>query len=359
MKIDNDVKLDFDDVLLVPQRSKAASRKEVDLKRTFKFYHSPKAWSGVPLMSANMDTTGTLEMGTALNQHSAITCLHKHYSGDTIEGYYKHYNVESHVWVSVGMNHEKELERLLHIENNTSISPNICVDIANGYTEKFVDWCAKIRLEFPNSIIMAGNVATPEMVSELILHGEVDIVKVGIGPGSACTTRLKAGVGYPQLSAIAECSHVAHGLRSDSGRLGLICADGGCRYPADVAKAYAAGADFVMLGGMLAGTDECEGEWDWKYTPEGREKKSLKFYGMSSKKAQEKHGDGLREYRSSEGRILSIPYKGKAEVVINDILGGVRSACAYTGATSLKDFSKTARFVRVNRTHNDLSVEKL
>jgi len=252
------------------------------------------------------------------------------------------------------MNLDYELERLFEIEDNTSHEPNICIDIANGYTEKFVDYCAKIRLEFPNSIIMAGNVATPEMVSELILHGEVDIVKVGIGPGSACTTRLKAGVGYPQLSAIAECSHVAHGLRSDAGRLGLICADGGCRYPADVAKAYAAGADFVMLGGMLAGTKECEGEWVEKAGT-----KYLTFYGMSSKKAQEKHSGGLLNYRSSEGRVKKVAYKGEASLVINDILGGVRSACAYTGATSLKDFNKTARFVRVNRTHNDLSVEKL
>ena len=255
------------------------------------------------------------------------------------------------------MDVNRELDRLFDIEESMGFSPNICVDIANGYTEKFIDWCAKIRLEFPESIIMGGNIATPEMVSELILHGEVDIVKVGIGPGSACTTRLKAGVGYPQLSAIAECSHVAHGLRSDAGRLGLSCADGGCRYPADVAKAYAAGADFVMLGGMLAGTEECEGEWT-KYA-DTHEKKSLVFYGMSSKKAQEKHGDGLRSYRSSEGRVKEIPYKGKAELVVNDILGGVRSACAYTGATSLKDFSKTARFVRVNRTHNDLSVEEV
>ena len=354
MKIDNDIKLDFDDVLLVPQRSAAASRKQVDLKRTFKFYHSTKEWHGVPLMAANMDTTGTFKMGTALNNHEAITCLHKYYGAEEIEAYFKYYNIEPNVWVSVGMDWERELDKLFDISDAINSSPNICIDIANGYTEKFVDWCSKVRLEFPDSIIMAGNVATPEMVSELILHGEVDIVKVGIGPGSACTTRLKAGVGYPQLSAIAECSHVAHGLRSDSGRLGLICADGGCRYPADVAKAYAAGADFVMLGGMLAGASECEGEW-----VEHAGTKYLTFYGMSSKKAQEKHGDGLLNYRSSEGRVQKVAHKGKAEVVINDILGGVRSACAYTGATSLKDFSKTARFVRVNRTHNDPSVEKL
>ncbi len=352
LKIDPEPKLDFDDVLLVPQRSRAASRKEVNLKRTFKFYHSPKEWHGIPLVAANMDTTGTFNMGTALNNHEMVTCLHKHYDAEVIQGFYSYYNVEQNVWISIGMDLEHELEKLIYIEESLGFSPNICIDIANGYTERFVDYCAKIRLEFPDSIIMAGNVCTPEMVSELILHGEVDIVKVGIGPGSACTTRLKTGVGYPQLSAIAECAHTAHGLRSDVGRLGLICADGGCRTAGDVAKAYAAGADFVMLGGMLAGTDECDGEWEYLLS----EKKSLLFYGMSSEKAQDKHNGGMNDYATSEGRVKKIPYKGKADGIVQDICGGVRSACAYTGATSLKDFSKTARFVRVNRTHNDQSI---
>lgn len=393
LKINNEPKLDFDDVLLVPQRSLAASRQDVDLARTFKFYHSPKEWHGTPLMAANMDTTGTFAMGTTLSTYEMITCLHKHYSGADIDGYFKYYNVENHVWVTIGMDLEYELERLFYISDRMGFPPNICIDIANGYTERFVDYCAKIRLEFPESIIMAGNVCTPEMVSELILHGEVDIVKIGIGPGSACTTRLKTGVGYPQLSAIAECAHVAHGLRSDSGRLGLICADGGCRSAGDVAKAYAAGADFVMLGGMLAGTHECEGEWEYHVDKNGdwvreelgewsddlvaalvrgggvvkthnegmfdsphvmlpkmsREKRSLLFYGMSSEKAQDKHSGGVNEYATSEGKEVKIPFKGKANGVVRDICGGVRSACAYTGATSLKDFSKTAKFIRVNR----------
>jgi GMP reductase len=339
----------------------AASRQDVELTRTFKFYHSPKEWRGVPLVAANMDTTGTFKMGAALSTHGMITCLHKHYDEEDIEGYFKYYNVENYAWVTIGMDLEHELEKLFHIEDRLGSSPNVCIDIANGYTERFVDYCSKIRLEFPESIIMAGNVCTPEMVSELILHGEVDIVKIGIGPGSACTTRLKTGVGYPQLSAIAECAHVAHGLRSDSGRLGLICADGGCRTAGDVAKAYAAGADFVMLGGMLAGTDECEGEWEYEesYVEEeikvtgamrlDKVKKSLKFYGMSSEKAQDKHTGGINDYATSEGKEVSIPYKGKVNDVVLDICGGVRSACAYTGATSLKDFSKTARFIRVNR----------
>lgn len=400
LKIDPEPKLDFDDVLLVPQRSRAASRKEVDLTRRFKFYHSPKEWHGVPLMAANMDTTGTFNMGTAMGRYEMITCLHKHYDAEDIDNYFNYYNNERNVWISIGMDLEHELERLFYITDHMGFPPNICIDIANGYTERFVDYCGKIRLEFPESIIMAGNVCTPEMVSELILHGEVDIVKIGIGPGSACTTRLKTGVGYPQLSAIAECAHVAHGLRSDSGRLGLICADGGCGTAGDVAKAYAAGADFVMLGGMLAGTDECEGEWEYHLDKDGewvreeldqwgddfvsalargggvvniphegmidsphvmlpkmsKQKKSLLFYGMSSEKAQDKHNGGMNEYATSEGRVKKVAYKGKVDGVVQDICGGVRSACAYTGATSLKDFSKTARFVRVNRTHTDQSL---
>jgi len=352
MNIDSDVKLDFDDVLLVPQRSAAASRKQVELNRTFKFYHSPKDWHGLPIMAANMDTTGTFKMGAALNQFNAITCLHKHYDAKTIEEYFAYYNVEQNVWTSTGMSHD-DITKLIDIEDFLCYTPNICIDIANGYTERFVEFCSEVRSYFPKAIIMAGNVCTPEMVSELILHGQVDIVKIGIGPGSACTTRLKTGVGYPQLSAIAECAHVAHGLRSDIGKLGLICADGGCRTSGDIAKAYAAGADFVMLGGMLAGTDECEGEWE--YEDDKVTKKNLSFYGMSSEKAQNKHNNGMNDYATSEGRVKVIPYKGKVDGVIKDICGGVRSACAYTGATSLKDFSKTARFVRVNRTHNDQS----
>jgi GMP reductase len=370
MKIDNDFKLDFDDVLLVPQRSKAASRKDVELKRTFKFYHSDRKWFGVPLMAANMDTTGTFNMGTSLATHECVTCLHKHHDYDDIINYYKSQDLKNNVWISIGM--EKHATELIKTMAHTlGYVPNICIDVANGYTEKFVHWCANIRKEASNwsqPIIMAGNVCTPEMVSELILHGGVDIVKVGIGPGSACTTRLKAGVGYGQLSAIAECAHAAHGLRSDAGRLGLICADGGCRYPADVAKAYAAGADFVMLGGMLAGTEECEGQWVYDNKNEDGQiakpheklqKKSLIFYGMSSKLAQEKYNGGMCDYKSSEGRVKKVPYKGPVKTTIEDILGGVRSACSYTGAINLKDFSKTAKFIRVNRVHDNYSVEEL
>lgn len=354
MKIVEDTKLDFDDILLVPARSPAASRKEVNLERSFKFFHSSKEWQGFPIMAANMDTTGTLNMGIALSKHNAITCLHKHYGSDFF--FFDSCEAEENIWVSIGMN-ENEIFKVKDISKGLYNSPNICIDVANGYTEKFVKWCAKIRENFPNSIIMAGNVCTPEMVQELILHGGADIVKIGIGPGSACTTRLKTGCGYPQLSAIIECSHAAHGLKSEDKRMGLICADGGCRLPADVCKAFAANADFVMLGGMLAGTEECEGEWEYERDLDAvMVKKNLSFYGMSSEKAQEKYRGGMANYVCSEGRVKKIPYKGSVDIIINDIQGGLRSCCAYVGATCLKDLPKCAKAVKVNRVHYDNKV---
>ena len=362
MKINEQIKLDFDDVLLVPQRSRAASRKEVVLERKFTFYHSIRSWSGIPIIAANMDTTGTFDMSSILLKQKMATCLHKYYS---IDSYKENIFDSNYQWISIGIKDE-DILKLRQIQNVLKNLPNICIDVANGYTDDFVNCCSKIRHEFGNDpIIMAGNVCTPEMVQELILHGGVDIVKVGIGPGSACTTRLKTGVGFPQLSAIAECSHAAHGLKSDDRRLGLICADGGCRTPADVVKAFAANADFVMIGGMLAGTEQCEGDWEYEYQtslgnwqpldPKNnnpKRKVSLKFYGMSSHAAQEKYG-GVKDYRASEGRIMKVPYKGCASEVMSDIMGGIRSACAYVGSTSLKDLPKCAEFIRVNRTHFD------
>jgi len=375
MKINNEPKLDFDDVLLVPQRSQAASRVNVLIDRKFTFYHSDQHWNGTPIMVANMDTTGTFAMAQSLQKLKAITCLHKHYDAKEYIDRLDQIPLDvNYCWHSMGIN-DKEINKLNQIWHETGMMPNICIDVANGYTDNFVDFCAKIRDKVGSyPIIMAGNVCTPEMVQELILHGGIDIVKVGIGPGSACTTRLKTGVGYPQLSAIAECAHAAHGLKSDDKKLGLICADGGCRMPADVVKAFAANADFVMLGGMLAGADECEGEWEYEYrcaitNNDGttrsewwqpfdpgynteKRKKTLTFYGMSSHKAQNKYG-GIKDYRASEGRVIRVQYKGHAEDVMKDILGGIRSACAYVGADSLKDLPKCAEFIRVNRTHFD------
>jgi GMP reductase len=345
MKVNNEPKLDFDDVLLVPQRTRTASRANIKLDRTFSFYHSNEKWTGIPIFAANMDTTGTFEMSKALKKFNLGTCLHKHYCLNELMVDLTDLDYQ---WYSTGIK-DSDIHKLHEFIDKTGEIPNLCIDVANGYTDDFVNCCKNIREELGNdTIIMAGNVCTPEMVQEIILHGGVDIVKVGIGPGSACTTRLKTGVGYPQLSAIIECAHAAHGLRNGDGRLGLICADGGCRTPADVAKAFAAGADFVMLGGMFAGTNECEGEWVTNKNGDT----CLRFYGMSSHDAQCKYG-GIRNYTASEGRSIDIPHKGPVESILQDILGGLRSSCAYIGATKLKDMSKCAEFIQVNRTHFD------
>jgi len=363
LKIIEDVKLDFDDVLIRPKRSFVASRSDVDLIRKFIFFpHSTRTLECVPVVAANMDTTGSFNMAETMSSNECITCLHKHY---TIEQYVEFFEKETSdktlVFYSTGTS-ASDLDKMEEVFTRLGGPLNICVDVANGYTEQFVKTLSLIRERHPDVIIMAGNVVTPEMTEELILHGGVDIVKVGIGSGSVCTTRLKAGVGYPQLSAIMECANAAHGVG------GHVCSDGGCKTPADVVKAIGAGADFVMLGGMLAGSSDCDGEWDYEYQcftgdrefwqpcdPKNgysKRKKTLKFYGMSSKEAMDKHNGGVANYRTSEGKCVEIPFKGLTQDVISDILGGLRSACTYVGAHLLKDLTKKTTFIRVNNTHN-------
>lgn len=341
MRIEDDIKLDFKDVLIRPKRSTLGSRKEVDLTRTYKFKHSRVEWTGVPIMASNMDGVGTLTMAHALYQHRMFTCLVKNitteYFDTTIQdigaGYFA---------VSTGTN-ERDFERLSGIINEHEEIQFICIDVANGYSETFGDYVEEVREAWPDKTIIAGNVVTADMTQELVLRG-ADIVKVGIGPGSVCTTRIQTGVGYPQLSAIIECADAAHGLGAH------IIADGGCTCPGDVAKAFGAGADFVMLGGMLAGHDEGGGEiWS-----ENGDNAYVIFYGMSSDTAMEKHHGGVAEYRSSEGRTVSIPYKGAVKNTVLDLLGGLRSACTYVGAPTLKQLSKCTTFIRVNRQVNDI-----
>jgi len=329
MRIEEGIKLDFDDVLIRPKRSDAPSRKSVELLRTFKLSNS-RQFTCLPIIAANLDTVGTFAMSLALAKQKACCALHKFYSLDDLEYFYSRIPESVFSFYTLGIK-EADLVKLTTLTARTGRLNLICIDVANGYTKYFVNKVKTVRELYPNSVLMAGNVATPEMVQELILEG-VDIVKVGIGPGSHCKTRLVTGVGYPQLSAILECADAAHGLN------GLVCADGGCRTPGDVAKAFGAGADFVMLGGMLAGVQECEGKW----TKEG-----LQVYGMSSQEAQDKYSGGVPEYATSEGRCSIVPAKGPVSNVLAEITGGLRSACSYVGARSLKDFSKCCSFVRI------------
>ena len=380
MRIDQDVKLDYKDVLIRPKRSTLSSRKEVSLERGFTFRNyvpdfpdniEDEHYRGIPIMAANMDGVGTMEMADKLAEGGIFTCLVKTYPVESLVDYFNAGIKErtDNVAMSIGTS-DHDYYKLVNVyEQCEGNLKYVCMDIANGYSEHFAQRVREVRKTFPHLVIIAGNVVTGEMTEELILAG-ADIVKVGIGPGSVCTTRIQTGVGYPQLSAVIECADAAHGLG------GHIIADGGCTCPGDVAKAFAAGADFVMLGGMLAGHDEGGGEVITKryqtnevlssgfmlgnkeVNPDSgaklkiEEKQFVQFYGMSSNAANTKHFGGLKEYRSSEGREVLVPYRGAVANSIQDLLGGLRSTCTYAGARKLKQLSKCTTFVRCTQQFN-------
>ncbi|MEE4380088.1 MAG: GMP reductase [Candidatus Competibacteraceae bacterium] len=343
MRIEADLKLGFKDVLIRPKRSTLQSRSQVSLERTFHFLHTGKSWTGVPIMAANMDTVGTFAMARRLAQWGLFTTVHKHYTIAEWEGFIAELSAEEidSVAVSTGIT-GADFEKLDAILQHHPALRFVCIDVANGYSEHFVAAVKRVREKHPERVIIAGNVVTGEMVEELILAG-ADIIKVGIGPGSVCTTRVKTGVGYPQLSAIIECADAAHGLG------GQIISDGGCTCPGDLAKAFGAGADFVMLGGLLAGHDESGGE-----IIERDGNHYLLFYGMSSQTAMDKHSGGVADYRASEGKTVHVPYRGPVENTVKDLLGGLRSACTYVGARKLKELTKRTTFIRVAEQHNPI-----
>ncbi len=343
MRIEEDLKLDFKDVLFRPKRSTLRSRSEVDLNRTFTFRNSGQTWTGVPIMAANMDTVGRFEVFNVLKEFNIFTCMQKHYTKEEWQAFNQNCQAQDYEFFAIASGtSDKDYERLVRICADNPLIKFICIDVANGYSQHFVEYVRKVRDNFPKMTIIAGNVVTGEMTEELILSG-ADIVKVGIGPGSVCTTRIQTGVGYPQLSAIVECADAAHGLG------GLIIADGGCTCAGDVSKAFGAGADFVMLGGMFAGHDESGGDL---VIDEDTGKQYRRFYGMSSDTAMEKYAGGVANYRASEGRTVLVEYKGKLENTVREILGGVRSTCTYVGAVTLKELSKRTTFVRVTQQYN-------
>jgi len=343
MRIETGLKLGFKDVMIRPKRSTLSSRAQVTLDRDFTFLHSKYKWNGIPIMAANMDTVGTFEMAKKLAEHKIFTAIHKHYSLKEWKMFMQttNKNITNYIAVSTGTGTDDSKKLATIFKQNPQLK-FICIDVANGYSEHFVNFVKKTRKQYPNKVIMAGNVVTGEMVEELLLAG-ADIIKVGIGPGSVCTTRVKTGVGYPQLSAIIECADAAHGLG------GQIVSDGGCKIPGDIAKAFGGGADFVMLGGMLAGHTESGGE-----TIEVNGEKYKQFYGMSSETAMNKHVGGVANYRASEGKTVQIPYRGTVENTVQDILGSLRSTCTYVGANRLKELTKRTTFIRVEEQHNEL-----
>ena len=343
MRIIQGLKLDFSNVLIKPKRTTISSRSMVDLNREFSFPHSPLKWRGVPIIAANMDTTGCFSVAKELSKHNILTALHKFY---TVEDYRTFIEENPDDWnpnmvmVSTGIK-DADFENLVEIMTEIPDIPWICIDVANGYMECFVEYCKKVREHFPEKIIIAGNVVSGEMVEELIVNGKVDICKVGIGPGSVCTTRLKTGVGMPQLSAIIECSDAAHGVG------GYIIGDGGITCPGDMAKAFGGGADFVMCGGIFAGHDENPGEL---IEEDGKLYKL--FYGMSSEHAMKKHFGKMAKYRSSEGRVIRVKYRGSLEDTVKDYLGGLRSTCAYINARKIKHIPKCTTFYMVSQQLN-------
>lgn len=343
MHIENDIKLGFKDVLIRPKRSTLKSRSQVSLERTYTFRNSGQTWTGIPVIAANMDTVGTFEMAEKLAEHKMLTAVHKHYTVEEWADWLSKQDnsIYDHVMLSSGTS-DDDFEKVKTIIVQNPKIRFLCIDVANGYSQHFVDFLRRARAELPEMIIIAGNVVTGEMAEELLLSG-ADVVKVGIGPGSVCTTRVKTGVGYPQLSAGIECADAAHGLG------GHIISDGGCTCAGDVSKAFAGGSDFVMLGGMFAGHDESGGELVER---DGNTYKL--FYGMSSSTAMNKHSGGVAEYRASEGKTIEIPYKGAVENTIRDVLGGVRSTCTYVGAGSLKELSKRTTFIRVQEQENNV-----
>ncbi len=340
MRIEEEIKLDYSDVLFRPKRSTLKSRKDVDLNRKYTFKHSKLSWKGIPIIASNMDGVGEIDVAKKLTSHKLMTALTKQHDINRLAAIYKKNIFFDSISLSCGTSKDS-YNRLNSILKKYPKFKFICIDVANGYSENFSSFVSEVRAKYPKKTIIAGNVVTADMTQELVLSG-ADIIKVGIGPGSVCTTRIQTGVGYPQLSAVIECSDAAHGLGAH------IIADGGCTCPGDVAKGFGAGADFVMLGGMLAGHKEGGGD-----IIKDNGNKFIEFYGSSSEEANEKHYGGLANYRSSEGKKVKIQMKNSLDSTIRDILGGVRSSCTYVGASSLKQLSKCTTFVRVNNQYND------
>ena len=340
MRIEEEIKLDYSDVLFRPKRSTLKSRKDVDLNRKYTFKHSRSSWKGIPIIASNMDGVGEIDVAKKLSSHKLMTALTKQHDINQIGTIYKKNIFFDSIALSCGTSKDS-YNRLNSILKKYPKFKFICIDVANGYSENFSNFVSEVRKKYPKKTIIAGNVVTADMTQELVLSG-ADIVKVGIGPGSVCTTRIQTGVGYPQLSAVMECADAAHGLGAH------FIADGGCTCPGDVAKGFGAGADFVMLGGMLAGHKEGGGD-----IIEENGTKFIEFYGSSSEEANEKHYGGLANYRSSEGKKVKIQMKNSLDSTIRDILGGVRSSCTYVGASSLKQLSMCTTFVRVNNQYND------
>jgi len=361
MKIYDDNQLDYCDVLLCPQESSIYSRSEVQVLRDYSFKWYPHVITATGLVAANMATTGTFETARAMQKQHLMCALHKHYSTKELISFLtqnkEEFSSNDLLFITSGVS-DNDFDKLSAVMK-TGLIENICIDVANGYTPCLIEYVRKVRAAWPKSLIMAGNVVTGDRCKEIVQSG-ADIVKVGIGPGSVCTTRKLTGVGRPQFSTVVECATAVH----EAG--GLLCADGGCTVPGDICKSLCAGADFVMLGGMLAGHEESGGDLCSKSFQTNEventsqdtralrveEKQFKTFYGMSSTYAQEKFYGGLKKYRAGEGKVVELPFRGPLEPTLLNILGGLRSCMTYIGASRLQDMPSHAVFYRVSRQLN-------
>lgn len=379
-QIIEEVQLDYCDVMIKPKRSTLNSRSEPNVYRDYKFRWTNRIINGNGLMVANMATTGTFEMAKVMQKNKMFCCLQKHYTYEELKTFLEDNfnNPESHnndyIFVSTGIK-AGDYEKICKVID-LGLCKNLCIDIANGYIPNLLSFVKKIRENYPSLVIMVGNVVTGDMVQDLILTG-ADIVKCGIGPGANCTTRKETGCGRPQFSTVLECAEAAHAID------GMICADGGVTCNGDIIKAFGAGADFVMVGSLVAGTDEADGEViekmyrtneyefyeedcctltkpstrEWtEYHPDKPIYSIKKFklaYGMSSKYAQDKHWNGMANYRTSEGIVTLKEYVGPAQEIIDSYLGGLRSCMTYISAKRLKDIPKCCTFYKTNRILNN------
>ena len=368
MQIINETQLDFSDVLIKPRRSSIDSRSKVDITREYKFKWCPYVIKGTGIMQANMGTIGNFEVSRKMLDKGLFACLHKHHNIDILIKFYKELIKRGDdTWrrclLGIGLR-DNGIDKLRQINKELGIQVGIKFDVPNGYIPQVKDKVIELRKEFPEMFIMVGNVVTGDITEDLILSG-ADCVAVGIGGGSACRTREKTGCGRPQLSTVIECADAAHQVG------GMICSDGGITCPGDICKAFGGGADFIMIGGLFAGTDEAEGEiitkWistgeydrvsydsGYIFKPHFEEKKFKQFYGMSSTLAQEKFQGGMKNYRASEGVVIEVPYSGSMDSILEDMLGSIRSMMTYIGAKNLKNIPKQCVFYKVNNQRNHI-----
>lgn len=319
-------KYGFDEVFIIPSKTDVNSRSNVNLNISYTTKISNQTIQGCPVIVANLDTTGSIQMAKQLYKHKMFVGLNKYLEFNKVKDFFKT-NESEFSFYTIGLNGDLDKVKELH---ETSFK-YLMIDIANGYISDFLKFVEKTRKIFPKLIIIAGNVCTPEGVKYLVEAG-ADIVKCGIGQGGLCETSAKAGIGYPQFSVAQECGNYARKIGA------LAISDGGTKTPADICKSLAAGSHFVMCGSIFLGYDECDGEWT--------NDKFLKAYGMSSKTANDKYNNGLKEYRTSEGvNEKLISHKGKVENLVLDIKGSLASCCSYTNSFNLQDLPYNSKFI--------------